>query len=464
VARRLARLGLLLFSDLLLLRVFSTLVHVGRVGPWLPPEYRQALDELLPYGALLTARFPVVVVLSLAALGAYGAVESRRANELRVVAAILTMMLPTWATLWQFTKPLVGTVYVTLTVVLALCLIAAQRLSEAARRILTPRRFRASNVLLLAAPQDLARAHRHRAVSDPRLFAIRGVFDPVELTDHDALESLCQAIRRADADTVMLCCGLLSDHAFNIVIDATYAMGCGLVSLTRSRGDTGVRPRLISPHGSPLMVLTSPASRTLQLLFKRIVDLLGAVVGLTLTAPVLALLAVLIRLESAGPILFGQRRVGAWGQPFRCLKFRTMRVDAEEALRRNPVLYAMYLENNYKLPEGEDPRITRVGRLLRKTSLDELPQLWNVLRGHMSLIGPRPVVPDELNEYGEKRRVFLSVKPGLSGAWAITGRSRVGYPDRAAIELGYIRRWRFGRDLSILWRTVPAVLTRRGAH
>jgi lipopolysaccharide/colanic/teichoic acid biosynthesis glycosyltransferase len=141
-----------------------------------------------------------------------------------------------------------------------------------------------------------------------------------------------------------------------------------------------------------------------------------------------------------------------------------MRVDAEEALRRNPVLYAMYLENNYKLPEGEDPRITRVGRLLRKTSLDELPQLWNVLRGHMSLIGPRPVVPDELNEYGEKRRVFLSVKPGLSGAWAITGRSRVGYPDRAAIELGYIRRWRFGRDLSILWRTVPAVLTRRGAH
>ena len=130
----------------------------------------------------------------------------------------------------------------------------------------------------------------------------------------------------------------------------------------------------------------------------------------------------------------------------------------------DPVLYEKYLENNYKLPEGEDPRITRVGLLLRRTSLDELPQFWNVLRGDMSLIGPRPVVPDELNEYGDKRRVLLSVKPGMSGAWAVRGRSRVGYPQRAAIELGYVQRWKLKADLSILWRTLPAVVTRRGAH
>jgi lipopolysaccharide/colanic/teichoic acid biosynthesis glycosyltransferase len=141
-----------------------------------------------------------------------------------------------------------------------------------------------------------------------------------------------------------------------------------------------------------------------------------------------------------------------------------MRVDAEQVLRDDPVLYSQYVKNNYKLPEGEDPRITRMGLLLRKTSLDELPQFWNVLRGDMSLVGPRPVIPDELNEYGDKRRVLLSVKPGMSGAWAISGRSRVGYPQRATIELGYVQRWRLKADLSILWRTLPAVVTRRGAH
>ncbi|HEX6617639.1 MAG TPA: sugar transferase, partial [Gemmatimonadales bacterium] len=158
------------------------------------------------------------------------------------------------------------------------------------------------------------------------------------------------------------------------------------------------------------------------------------------------------------------RRVGAWGRPFRCLKFRTMRVDAEQLLRSDPAMYSEYVRNNYKLPEGRDPRITRVGLLLRKTSLDELPQLWNVLRGDMSLIGPRPVVPDELTEYGGQRRMLLSVKPGITGEWAITGRSSVGYPQRAAIEIGYVRRWRLIADLAILWRTVPSVLTRRGAH
>ena len=212
------------------------------------------------------------------------------------------------------------------------------------------------------------------------------------------------------------------------------------------------------------MVLTSPANRTLQLLFKRIVDVLGAIVGLTLTAPVLGVVAMFCRLESRGPGCCSASVVSGPGGNRSSASTGLMRADAEEVLRRDPALYSKYVANNFKLPDGEDPRITRVGRLLRKTSLDELPQLWNVLRGDMSLIGPRPVVPDELNEYGERRRMLLSVKPGMSGAWAVKGRSRVGYPDRAAIELGYVSRWRLGEDLSLLWKTLPAVLTRRGAH
>jgi lipopolysaccharide/colanic/teichoic acid biosynthesis glycosyltransferase len=447
----------------MLLAVYSLLIQAIRIGPWFPPAVGEALDQLLPHGTLLSVKFPLAVMFALMLLGAYGAIDAGRATALRAVAAALAVTLPAWSTLWEPT-PLLVDCFLLLTSVLALCLIAAQRLSESFRRVITPHRFRTPKVLLVAGPHDVARAQRHRAVSDPSMFNIRGMFDPADLGERGALEAFCDAIRRCDADTVVLCCGPLGDRAFSVVVDGTSSMGCGLVSLTRSRRGAGLEPQLIRPHGSPLMVLASPASRTLQFLFKRMVDILGAMVGLTLTAPILAVVAILIKLESRGPILFGQRRVGAWGHAFRCLKFRTMRVDAEEALRRDPVLHAKYVANNYKLPEGEDPRITAVGRLLRKTSLDELPQFWNVLRGEMSLIGPRPVVPDELDEYGEKRRVLLSVKPGMSGAWAIIGRSRVGYPQRAAIELRYVRRWRLGSDLSILWRTLPAVLTRRGAH
>jgi exopolysaccharide production protein ExoY len=366
--------------------------------------------------------------------------------------------------LWEGATPLLVGSYLVLTAIVALALVAAYPLSEWGRRIVTPRRLRAAKVLLVAGERDIRRARRHPALSDHRIFAIRGVFEPAELSERDGLDALTHAIRQCDADTVVLCCGPLCDRAFSVVVDAANSMACGLVSLTRSPRGAGSQPRLVWLHGSPLMVLASPASRMVQLLAKRMVDIVGAAVGLILTGPLLAVLALAIRLESPGPVLFGQRRIGAWGRPFRCLKFRTMRVDAEELLRNDPVLHSQYVKNNYKLPEGQDPRITRMGELLRKTSLDELPQFWNVLRGDMSLVGPRPVVPDELNEYGGKRRVLLSVQPGMSGAWAVGGRSKVGYPHRAAIELRYVRRWWLWADLSILWRTLPAVLKKRGAH
>lgn len=138
--------------------------------------------------------------------------------------------------------------------------------------------------------------------------------------------------------------------------------------------------------------------------------------------------------------------------------------NAEAILRSDPELYAEYVRNDFKLPPERDTRITRMGRFLRRTSLDELPQLWNVLRGEMSLVGPRPVVVDELTHYGTEKPVFLSLKPGVTGAWQVNGRSSVPYPDRAMVELEYVRSWSLGRDLQILLQTVPAVLAQRGAH
>ena len=139
-------------------------------------------------------------------------------------------------------------------------------------------------------------------------------------------------------------------------------------------------------------------------------------------------------------------------------------MDAEEVLRNDPFLSRRYVENDYKLPPEEDPRVTRVGRFLRRTSLDELPQLFNVLLGDMSLVGPRPVVPDEIAHYGAETRVFQAVKPGLTGHWQVSGRSDVVYPERAQLDIDYINNWGLARDLKILAGTVSAVLQRRGAH
>jgi lipopolysaccharide/colanic/teichoic acid biosynthesis glycosyltransferase len=141
-----------------------------------------------------------------------------------------------------------------------------------------------------------------------------------------------------------------------------------------------------------------------------------------------------------------------------------MYTDAEQRLRSHPQLYRTYVENDYKLPEEVDTRITRIGRFLRRTSLDELPQLWNVLKGEMSLVGPRPIVPDEIRHYNGEASLLLTLKPGITGAWQVSGRSTLQYPERATVELEYVEQWSLLSDLWILLRTIPAVLTRRGAH
>jgi UDP-galactose-lipid carrier transferase len=141
-----------------------------------------------------------------------------------------------------------------------------------------------------------------------------------------------------------------------------------------------------------------------------------------------------------------------------------MDVDAEERLLSDPVLFRQYVEHDYKLPTSIDTRITRIGHFLRRTSLDELPQLWNVIKGDMSLVGPRPIVPDEIHHYNGEGPLLLSLKPGMTGAWQVMGRSAVPYPERVTVELEYVEGWSLGRDLAILVRTIPAVLGGRGAY
>jgi len=187
---------------------------------------------------------------------------------------------------------------------------------------------------------------------------------------------------------------------------------------------------------------------------KRMLDVVVSLAALLLLAPVMALLAVAVRTTSRGPILFRQQRLGLAGIPFPILKFRTMRQNAEDI--RNP--------DGSAYSAADDPRVTRVGRWMRHTSLDELPQLWNVVRGEMSLVGPRPDQTDQLRYYTPEDRIKLRMRPGITGLAQISGRNRITWERRRQLDSEYVTHWTLGSDLRILLMTIPYVLLRRDIH
>ena len=214
--------------------------------------------------------------------------------------------------------------------------------------------------------------------------------------------------------------------------------------------DTNVKKRIGAP---PLFTL----------IVKRAIDVIGSVFLLIAVSPLLILISLLVALDG-GPVLFRHARVGRNGRYFYCLKFRTMMLGAEQCLKE-------YLEHH---PNAQsqwqsackldfDPRITPVGQFLRSSSLDELPQLFNILRGDMSLVGPRPITNDELNRYGDSIEHYLAVRPGLTGPWQISGRNDVAYADRVALDRNYVHRLSIIDDVMILLRTPAAVFSRKGA-
>jgi lipopolysaccharide/colanic/teichoic acid biosynthesis glycosyltransferase len=217
--------------------------------------------------------------------------------------------------------------------------------------------------------------------------------------------------------------------------------------------------------GVPAITLETSNPNYLEGVVKRVIDATAAAILLLLLSPLMAILGLLVKLTSSGPAIFKQERLGRNGIIFKIFKFRTMRADAEQLLLNDPELQKIYQGNNFKLPEGKDVRITRLGRVLRATSLDELPQLVNVVRGEMSLVGPRPIVPAEIGKYGEYAPLLLSLKPGMTGNWQVNGRSRITeYSERIRLDVEYARDQSAGKDLKILIMTVGAVARMDGAH
>jgi Undecaprenyl-phosphate galactose phosphotransferase WbaP len=198
---------------------------------------------------------------------------------------------------------------------------------------------------------------------------------------------------------------------------------------------------------------------------KRAIDLSIAILVIGLGGPILLILALMMKLTSPGPIFYGHKRIGRHGKPFTAWKFRSMRINSEQILRehleRNPAARAEW-NQTHKL--RDDPRVVRFGAFLRRTSLDELPQIWNVLTGDMSLVGPRPIVTEEISRYADAFRLYASVKPGITGLWQVSGRNNIGYADRVLLDLFYIRHWSPWLDIYILAKTVQVLISRNGAY
>ena len=273
------------------------------------------------------------------------------------------------------------------------------------------------------------------------------------------------------------------------VLDAVARLGVDTVAVTASRGLTsGVLKRLgWDLEGAGVELIVAPALTDiagprvhvrpvsgLQLLYveqpeftgptwamKETFDRILAVVAVILLSPVLALVAAAVRVTSPGPVIFRQVRVGRNGDVFTVYKFRTMVVDAERHLH---ALWERNEGNEVLFKLKDDPRATRVGRFLRRFSLDELPQLFNVVIGSMSLVGPRPALPNEAERYGRATSRRLLVKPGITGLWQVSGRSDLSWEDSVRLDLYYVENWSFAGDIQILWKTLSAVISSRGAY
>jgi len=275
-----------------------------------------------------------------------------------------------------------------------------------------------------------------------------------------SLDDILPALRATSAQAVIFTDGALpSASAFNRLARQLEDQDAQLVVVPGLTDVSAARMNLRPVGGLPLVYVESPRALLAMRWSKRLFDVVGAATALLLAAPVMAVIALAIKIEDRGPVVFKQVRVGLKGQTFNFYKFRSMAVDAEQRL---PQLQSELSGVLFKIKS--DPRVTRVGRLIRRLSLDELPQLLNVLQGQMSLVGPRPALPREVAQYHQDVHRRLDVRPGLTGLWQVSGRSDLSWDDTVRLDLYYVDNWSLLQDLMILTRTVGAVLNSRGAY
>jgi exopolysaccharide biosynthesis polyprenyl glycosylphosphotransferase len=379
----------------------------------------------------------------------------------------LGLLLLHWPTLWHDGASLF-TSYLPSVLVYSVVVLGARQLGTRSLRALWPRVIEPPRALFLGTATEVAAAMQRTPRAGSHALVPVGQLDlsssgrMVRSGDGELDTLLQRAIHENDADTTLLC-SQFDDEELSQIVGTSEAAGCRVISLSRMYSVSRVGPTLKTYGRTPIVELTQPGIRGRDVVLKRCFDLVAASALIVLLSPVMLLVALLVKRSSPGPALFRQERVGYKGRPFHIFKFRSMRADAEAHLEelRNESIY----EDPRLFKVIDDPRVTKLGHLLRRTSLDELPQLFNVIDGSMSLVGPRPPLPREVASYGHRSFLRFDVKPGITGPWQVNGRNTItSFDEVIALEAAYVNGWTIWRDFAILARTVPVVLRMEGAR
>jgi len=317
-------------------------------------------------------------------------------------------------------------------------------------------------VLLVGEGPQAAALHERLLASPHAGLQVVGWFAPSASPTDDPLGQVREVIEQLGADTVAVAHSPgVSPEALRRMAWTLEDAGVDLLVAPAFTDVAGPRIHVRPVSGLPLLQIAAPQFTGGRRLVKRTVDIVGTLSLLAVLAPLLLLVGLLVVLTSRGPAVFSQERVGRGGKPFRLYKFRSMCVDAEA---RRAELVEANESNGVLFKIRHDPRVTQVGRWLRRLSIDELPQLLNVLRGQMSLVGPRPPLPSEVEQYEQHVHRRLLVTPGLTGLWQVSGRSELSWEETVRLDLYYVENWSVALDAEILWKTLFAVVRGSGAH
>ncbi len=472
--RAVRRVAVLMLADLGTFELMRVALRSLRDQATGGSDLARMLQVTLPTGYLGGWQFAAALLLGLWITGNYAPGDNRRSGRQLLAGCAFAVALPLWLALWSEGASLVLFQYA-LTVFLVWAVIMGERLLiDRVVALVLPVEHRAARTLFVGPAAACRTAMGNRAFSrSPDHLAV-GFVDLSLPPAADALGSipeLPQVLQRSRAEAVVAC-GYLSDAQLHDVTEITLLAGCQLLSLPRTISVAGVQPAVVWRQGQPVVELSAPSLKGQQLFMKRTLDLLGASLMLVVASPVMLLAAIAIVLDSRGGVFFLQDRIGTGGRTFKVWKFRTMVYGASDTVHRD-LVSRMIRENDpeagqaagdgrpvYKLVN--DARVTRVGRWLRRTSLDELPQLFNVLKGEMSLVGPRPPLHYEFEAYDHWQYDRLQVRPGITGLWQVSGRNLLTYRQMCELDVEYVRQWSLYLDLKILLRTVPVVLFNSG--
>ena len=435
--RELAFSATILSADALTVAIVFVLL--AQLPLQLGPLHAEFVRGLIPPNPPALLRRIALLLFCLSATRAYTTTNAGDQSGRIVLATVLGIVLPRWVALFSsvsFPRVLLLSAVV---VLLWLALVAQRRAMLQALQSFDPRRLDQERTLLVGVGRQLRTflaEHVDTTVPPPSAYEIDPEW-PGE--QQEGWKSLYEEVHRSRSEAIILV-GPLSDAALQNMLITGASAGCRVFGLRRRPLREMNNPTLIRRGEGPIALLSSPALIGWQLVAKRLLDVTGATIGMIVLAPVLAMCAILVKATTPGPVLVRQLRVGLGGETFRMLKLRTM------------------------VRDDHDPRLTPVGRFLRRSSMDDLPQLWNVLRGEMSLVGPRPPLPREVARYKIRHYVRFEVAPGITGPWQVSGRREITSFDAVIqLEQDYINGWTVWRDLALLLRTVPAVFSMRGA-